>query len=150
MSGIEIAGLVLGGFPILLNCLDYYREGFEPLEEWWNFRTHFIAFVDDIRHQMMRYNENMARLLDPIIADNDSLTTLVRDAHDPRWTDGSLDALLEQRLASEYGRFVRVVMRMEEVVGDLKKLLQIKDGDVRFEHSWLPFPSRTQHGHVLI
>ncbi|KAH0542502.1 hypothetical protein FGG08_003098 [Glutinoglossum americanum] len=132
MSGIEIAGLVLGSFPILLNCLDYYRKGFEPLEEWWNFRTHFIAFVDDIRHQMMRYNENMIRLLDPIIADNDDLNALVQDANDPRWTDGSLAIPLEQRLASECERFIRIIKRMEEVVGDLKRLLQIKDGNVHW------------------
>ena len=134
MSGIEIAGLVLGSFPILLNCLDYYREGFEPLEEWWNFRTHFIVFVDDIRHQMMKYNENMIRLLDPIVPDNSSLTVLVRNPKDPRWTDGSLAGLLEQRLASEHGRFLRIVQRMEGVVGELKKLLRIEEGNVRLKH----------------
>jgi len=130
LTGIEVAGLVLGAFPILLNCLDYYREGFEPLEEWWNFRTHFIAFVDDVRHQMMRYNENMIRLLDPIITDNESLTKLVGNPRDPRWRDGSLDEPLEQHLASEHERFLRIVDRMNEVVEDLKKLLQIKDGRV--------------------
>jgi hypothetical protein len=130
MTGVEIVGFVLGGFPILLNCLDYYREGFEPLEEWWNFRTHFISFVDDIRHQMMRYNENMIRLLDPIISDSDSLTALVRNAKDPRWTDGSLCEALEQRLASEHERFLRIVERMENVVEYLKKLLQIKGSKV--------------------
>ena len=140
MSGVEIAGIVLGSFPILLNCLRYYHDGFEPLEEWWNFRTHFIAFVDDIRHQMMRYNDNMIRLLDPIIADNGSLTMLVQDANDPRWTDGSLDTLLEQRLASEYDRFLRIIKRMEEVVVELKKLLRIQDDGVRRNtiHSSLP------------
>lgn len=130
MSGIEIAGLVLRSFPILLSCLDHCREGFEPLEEWWNFRTHIIAFVDDIEHQMMKYNENIIRLLDPIISDNDTLTALVRNAQDPRWTDGTLDVLLEQRLASEYGRVVRIVKRMEEAMEDLKKLLRIEEDDV--------------------
>ena len=131
MSGIEIAGLVLGSFPIMLNCLDYYRQGFEPLEEWWNFREHFIAFVDDIGHQMMRYNENMLRLLDPIIVESDSLTALVQNAKDPRWTDGSLTHPLEQRLASEHERFLRIIQRMEEEIKDLKKLLGIRDGHVR-------------------
>ncbi len=131
MSGIEIAGLVLGSFPILLNCLDYYREGFEPLEEWWSFRTSFIAFIDDIRHQMMRYHGNMTRLLDPIVTDNESLTTLVGDAKDPRWSDGSLTRPLEQRLASEHGRFLRIVQRMEEEIKGLRKLLGIKNGEVR-------------------
>ncbi|KAI1502965.1 hypothetical protein F5X99DRAFT_407522 [Biscogniauxia marginata] len=133
MSGIEVAGLVLGGFPILLNCLDYYREGFEPLEEWWNFRTQFLAFVDDIRHQMMRYNENMIRLLDPIVTDNESLAKLVEDPTDPRWKDGSLDGPLEQRLFSELDRFLRIIDRMHEVVVGLENLLQIKDGQV----SWV-------------
>ncbi|RMJ18496.1 hypothetical protein BHE90_000418 [Fusarium euwallaceae] len=133
MSGIEVAGLVLGGFPILLNCLDYYRKGFEPLEEWFSFRTHFIAFVDNIRHQMMRYHENMIRLLDPIISDNESLAKLVRDPTDSRWYDHSLDSLLEQRLSSELDRFLRIVGRMHEVMLDLNKLLRIEGGQV----SWV-------------
>ena len=134
MSGFEIAGLLLGSFPIILNCLDYYREGFEPLEEWWYFRTHFITFVDGINHQMMRYNGNMTRLLDPVIVDNDSLITLVQNATDPRWTDGSLTHPLEQRLASELERFLRIIQRMQEEISGLKRLLGIKDGEVRLEH----------------
>ena len=135
MSGIEIAGLVLGSFPVILNCLEYYREGFEPLEDWWNFRTHFIAFTDDIRHQMMRYHENLIRLLDPIIADDAMLHDLVRQAKDPRWTDGSLTQDLEHRLGSEHGRFLRIIQRMEEEIKDLKKLVGIKDGDLSPFHS---------------
>lgn len=130
MSGFEVAGAVLGGFPILLKCLDYYRQGFEPLEEWWNFRTSFVKFVDDIRHQMMRYNENMIRLLDPIIADTESLSSLIQDPKDSRWHDGSLEALLIQRLASEHDRFLRILDRMHGTLADLERLLQIENGEV--------------------
>jgi len=130
MSGIEVAGLVLGAFPILLNCLDYYRKGFAPLGEWWSFRNSFVAFVDDIRHQMMRYNENMVRLLDPIVPDSKSLEALVRDPKDPRWGDRSLDDPLRHRLASEYDRYFRIVGRMHEYMGSLERLLQIEHGKV--------------------
>lgn len=130
MSGIDIAGLILGSFPIIWNCLDYYQEGFEPLEDWWNFRTHFVACVDDVSHQMMRYNENMVRLLGPIVADRESLNKLVRDASDPRWIDGTVTRLLEHRLASERERFLRIIQRMENEIKELKKLLGIKAGDV--------------------
>ena len=130
MSGVEIIGLILGSFPILLNSLEYYRKGFEPLDEWWHFRTRFIAFVDDIEHQMMRYNENMIRLLDPIISNNASLTALILNTNDSRWTDGSLVRLLEERLAGQQGRFMRIVEKMEEIIEKLKKLLQIRDGNV--------------------
>ena len=130
MSGIEVAGLVLGGFPILLNCLDYYREGFEPLEEWWNFRTRFIAFVDDIRHQMMRYHQNLTLLLDPIVSDNTSLAALIGNPTDPRWKDGSLDKALKRRIASELDRFLRIIHRMHDTMEGLYRLLQIEDGQV--------------------
>ncbi|KAK0726731.1 hypothetical protein B0T26DRAFT_691523 [Lasiosphaeria miniovina] len=139
MSGIEVAGLVLGGFPVLLECLSFYRKSFEPLEEWWNFRTHFIAFVDDIRHQTMRYNENLIRLLDPIVTNNEDLLKLVADPADPRWKDGSLDGPLEQRLSSELDRFLRIVSRMKSVMDDLNKLLQIENGKVSWQQpqqSW--------------
>lgn len=78
----------------------------------------------------MRYNENMIRLLDPIIGDNESLAKLVGDPTDSRWNDHSLDTLLEQRLSSEFDRFLRIVDRMHEVMLDLNKLLQIEDGQV--------------------
>lgn len=128
MSGIEVAGLVLGAFPLILSCLDYYREGLEPLEEWWNFRTHFIALIDDVRHQMMKYRKNMLRLLDPIIADTDSLEAMVEDPMDPRWSNKTLGKELEERLSSELDRFIRIVARMHELTLDLYKLLQIEDG----------------------
>lgn len=133
MSGIEIAGLVLGSFPIILNCLDYYREGYEPLEAWWNFRAAFINFVDAIKHQMMRYDDSIKRLLDPIIPDPNSLIRLVQDTKDPRWFDESLNHHLEQRLAGEHGRFLRIMQRMEKDIVGLKKLLGIKDGEVRVQ-----------------
>lgn len=75
----------------------------------------------------------MTLLLDPIISDPYSLNALVQDAEDPRWFDGSLNGLLEQRLASEHGRFLRIVQRMDKEFRELKKLLGIKDGNVRIQ-----------------
>lgn len=133
MSGIEIVGLVLGSFPIILNCLDYYQEGLEPLEEWWHFRAHFIDFVDAIKHQMMRYNESIESLLDPIMPNDESIDRLVGDAKDPLWTSPDLAKRLEQRLAGEHGRFLRIMQRMEKEIKGLKKILGIKDGNVRVQ-----------------
>lgn len=31
MSGVEIVGFVLGGFPLLISAAEHYKEGFEPL-----------------------------------------------------------------------------------------------------------------------
>ncbi|RYP05471.1 hypothetical protein DL765_009835 [Monosporascus sp. GIB2] len=119
MSGIEVAGLVLGGFPILLNCLDYYRKGFEPLEEWWNFRTRFIEFIDNIRHQAMRYNENMYRLLDPIIPDVESLNRMIDLP--------SSDPSFRKNKHNKIERLAKYNQQLQEILGYSERVLQISD-----------------------
>ncbi|RMJ05137.1 hypothetical protein CDV36_014191 [Fusarium kuroshium] len=130
MSGIEVAGLVLGAFPIILNCLDYYQKGFKPLEEWWNFRLHFIEFIDDVRHEMMKYNQNLICLLDPIIADNDRLLSLVNNPNDPFWQDKTFEVHLKERLSNQTDRVFSILQNMHSLMEKLNKLLQIEGGQV--------------------
>ncbi|RSL97551.1 hypothetical protein CEP52_010848 [Fusarium oligoseptatum] len=130
MSGIEVAGLVLGAFPIILNCLDYYQKGFKPLEEWWNFRVHFIEFIDDVRHEMMKYNQNLICLLDPIIADNDRLLNLVNNPNDPFWQDKAFEVHLKERLSNQTDRVFSILQNMHSLMEKLNKLLQIEGGQV--------------------
>lgn len=70
----------------------------------------------------------MIRLLDPIIADNGTLTMLVNDGNASSWTDGSLNDDMKSRLASEHDRFLRVMKRMKDIMTELKGLLKIEDG----------------------
>lgn len=41
MSGIEIAGLVLGAFPVVIEALESYRNAFTALKNWWEFQRTF-------------------------------------------------------------------------------------------------------------
>lgn len=45
MSGFEIAGVVLGAFPIVMSGLERYRKAFEPLKSWWKFQRTFEVFI---------------------------------------------------------------------------------------------------------
>ncbi|RPA83844.1 hypothetical protein BJ508DRAFT_413178 [Ascobolus immersus RN42] len=107
MSGIELAGLVLGGFPLVIEGLRIYRENFENLEQWWEFRKNFIAFADKVQHQRMLYRDNLKKLLDPIIVDTDELQRMISDPDDQLWSDTTLlSDRVKARLGEEYERFV--------------------------------------------
>lgn len=56
MSGFEIVGVVLGGFPLLVSAAEHYGEGFEPLKKWWRFRTDFIDFIDTVDIQKQAFD----------------------------------------------------------------------------------------------
>lgn len=41
MSGIKVAGLILGAFPVVISALEGYRKAFKPLKSWWKFQRTF-------------------------------------------------------------------------------------------------------------
>ena len=63
MSGVEIAGFVLGGFPLLISAAEHYREGFEPLVKWKRFRTDFIGFIDSVDIEKQLFDQMLERFL---------------------------------------------------------------------------------------
>ncbi len=129
MSGFEVVGVVLGALPIIVKCLNKYREGFEPLEQWWMFRTHFSNFVDDFQEQTMEYEMNVESLLDHVITDRDERAVLSQ-FWDERWRNGSLERALKDMLPSEHDRVLYILGRIHKVVGEVEKSLQIQDGRV--------------------
>jgi hypothetical protein len=130
MSGFEIAGIVLGGFPIVLKCLEEYRRVFEPIDDWWHFNHRFNGLVNDIRHQLLLFHVNMSRLLNPIVPSNDDFLQLANNPEDPRWLDGSLDRALQLRLGSEVDRVMDYIQRIYRSIEEVKSLLLIADGQV--------------------
>ena len=130
MSGIEVAGLVLGGFPILLNMLDYYKTCFQPLEEWWKFRREFVAFIDDISQQKMLFEQNLEALLAPIIDTDEEMTRLLQKPTPEAWKQRSLNDALVLRLSVHHERYFRLMERMLETIQKLYKLLGIQSGQV--------------------
>jgi hypothetical protein len=63
MSGVEIAGLVLGGFPLLISACEHYKQGFEPLVKWKRFRREFIGFIDAIDTERLLFDQMLERFL---------------------------------------------------------------------------------------
>ena len=51
-------------------------------EKWWNFRTHFGDFINDIREQVMMYEKNLRDLLNDIITDESELLALMHNPSD--------------------------------------------------------------------
>ncbi|KAK7418604.1 hypothetical protein QQZ08_011188 [Neonectria magnoliae] len=45
MSGFEVAGIVLGAFPILVESCEDLRSAFRSLKSWWRFENDFDNFV---------------------------------------------------------------------------------------------------------
>lgn len=63
MSGIEIAGLVLGALPLILKSVDAYRDGFRRIGTTFNRRQHVAKLARALRLQQHTLEELIKSIL---------------------------------------------------------------------------------------
>lgn len=140
MSGLEIAGLVLGAFPILLNVRDYYKRGRQPLDEFLHFENELVDLLDDIDHEKMVYEYTMNELLKSITCYRLDGNAMLHDIDHPNWKNPIIEEALRDRLSVQYDRFLRVIVRMQKTQRNLCKILGIENGEVVVEIHIQPGP----------
>lgn len=131
ITGIETAGLVLAVFPLLISALEHYREGFEPLKDWWKFRTEFVGFAHIIGRQYLLFEENLEELLSPIVSSDAEMDMLLNNPQHPSWRNPRLEEMLRSRLPKSYERYRYTIDDMMTCMDVLQKKLHMQDGKVR-------------------
>jgi hypothetical protein len=130
MSGIEIAGLVLGGFPLLVSAAEHYKEGWEPLVKWKRFRTEFLHFIDAIDIEKHLFDQMLERFLISADITQAELQLFLTDPNYEGWQRKELAAALEMRLGHSYGAFMSSIRTMNQLMAELQSLLSLRDGKV--------------------
>jgi hypothetical protein len=123
MSGIEVAGLVLGAFPIILHALESYREGAEVLKDWWKIDRAFKKCRQDISYHRILFEGNIERFLLPLVVDDDELKVLMADPAGDGWEDPELETRLKERLPKSYDLFL-------DIIGDMNTLMEALKTDL--------------------
>ncbi|KAF1993824.1 hypothetical protein P154DRAFT_414906, partial [Amniculicola lignicola CBS 123094] len=123
MSGLEVAGVLLGTFPLILSGLEHYRDVAKVAGFWWQIRKKYQKCRDDVRFHEIVYRRNLKELLLPIVLDTEDVNRLVADPGGERWTDPDLQGRLEHRLQESYSLYMGIISEMNERADDLRKEL---------------------------
>lgn len=102
MSGIEIAGLVLGAFPLLIFALESYRESSEVIGNWYRIQRPYRHSVRTIGIQEVQFERNLERFLLPLVVDDAEFKVLMEDPAGKGWEDPDLESRLRTRLPGSY------------------------------------------------
>jgi hypothetical protein len=130
MSGIEIAGLVLGAFPILIYALESYREGAEVVGDWWRIERAYTKCKQDLKYQQLLFEGNIERFLLPFV-DDDELKQLMENPAGTAWEDPELEKKLQERLPKAYDTFLGVMVDINKLMESLKKALSVDNKKFR-------------------
>lgn len=131
MSGIEVAGLILGGLPLLISALEHYATMEELGRTWWKFRREYRKDLDRLRDIQLLYRGNMRTLLAPLQWDGTldvaQVEALLEDPASQGWSDPQVGTVVSQRLGEFSDRYLQILTEMKEVIMKLIKVSKVND-----------------------
>lgn len=107
MSGLEIAGLILGLVPVVQAGIDYHRNSLTGKEMRQLQRTFFT--------QRNIFMNTIEELLAPLVSDA-QLKKLLDDPKGVAWQDLRLSSKLQQHLEGSYLTFKEIMVDVEEMM----------------------------------
>lgn len=123
MSGLEVAGLVLGVLPIAVKALHSYRSILSSVK---NLNHDILALVQDIETEGVRLRTNCELLLDDIVPFH-KIDALLEDPLSPAWKEFDVDYKLRIRLYDSYPKFEEKIRDIQEASSVLKHRLCIEE-----------------------
>lgn len=124
MSGFEIAGVVLGTLPLLVNSAVSVKNGLVKTKSWWRFETTFATFIARLRKEEIAYRQVIKRLLGPTGIPDNQLKRLLEGAETSLWNETKTCEALETRLdVEERSWFHEQLEEMCDIIQMLHDLL---------------------------
>ncbi|KUI68153.1 hypothetical protein VM1G_11585 [Cytospora mali] len=123
MSGIEIVGLVLGIFPMLVNTSIDIRDVFRDVKTWWFFETEFQGFISTVQTEFIKYSMNLNILLGNLNISEDAKVKLQHDPDCKLWNAPQIQAEIKRRIHQEYWHWF--LNHMNDIKGSLAELRKL-------------------------
>ncbi|KAI0903976.1 hypothetical protein F4823DRAFT_568174 [Ustulina deusta] len=131
MSGIEVAGLVLGAFPIATALLEKYRDVAGHVNSWYKIRSEYQRSSYDLEFHRLSFEENLKQLLFPLVSDDGQLQDLIEKPGGPVWNDPALQRALENRLQKSYRVYMEILDEMQQTMQELNKELSVDNAQLQ-------------------
>ncbi|KAM0231193.1 hypothetical protein ACHAP5_011133, partial [Fusarium lateritium] len=129
MSGFEVAGIVLGAFPIAISTVKAGFENYDAiarkLKLFYAFKCEYKICCDDLVFNRLMFKANLRQLLLPLVVSDEKVELLLANPGGPEWRQDELDNLLRRRLSDSYTLFSNYVVKMREMLCDLNSQLML-------------------------
>ncbi|KAF5005212.1 hypothetical protein FDECE_8333 [Fusarium decemcellulare] len=125
MSGFEVAGIVLGAFPLAIAALEKYQEVAERLNLFYAIRSEYKRCHDELGFHQLMFKTNLKRLVLPLAVDDDKIEKLLADPGGAGWKETSIDDHLKKRMKDSYVLYFQYVKEMGAIMDNLKQELAL-------------------------
>ncbi|KAI3319727.1 hypothetical protein HD806DRAFT_525384 [Xylariaceae sp. AK1471] len=127
MSGFEIAGLVLGAYPILYGTAKDLRGVLKKAKTWWFFEREFDDFVSELHKEYISFSQILEILLDPLDLTPAERRRLQEEPDCNLWHETHIHNQVRQRIQSKYHVwFMGQLSEMNTALTELHAMLPIE------------------------
>jgi hypothetical protein len=131
MSGLEVAGVVLGALPLVIAALEHYAQGINTAKRFWRYKTELRSVILQVKTEHRIYLNTLEQLLTGIVR-TEHMAGLVNNPGSDAWRDTQLNDDLKERLSEAHDVYFDNVQAMRSALARMmKKLALDDDGKVR-------------------
>lgn len=131
MSGIEIAGIVLAAFPLLISIFEHYEDVAKAKGLLTGFQDLHLKSMNDIKDEEALFKVNIEILLLPLVADGtitqSEMEQLLAEIGGPRWEDEDLQEALSHRLGTISVRYMKIMQDMQAAIWKLSDAMGVNN-----------------------
>jgi hypothetical protein len=131
MSGFEIAGVVLGAFPIAITALEKYREVAKLWGFWWEIRYEYQKCSSEVKFHRLGFTRNLKQLLLPMVSNQAQILRLLADPGGKEWKEQSIAQQLEDRLQDSYELYFEIIQQLQRTMEELQEVLAVDKMNVQ-------------------
>lgn len=124
MSGVEVAGLVLGAIPLIISALQSYEDLAAPTKAFIHWRRHLKRLIRELYTIHTSYEQAIRLLLKPFV-DLPDQTTMMEDPQSKLWREGDVAETLRDRLGPVYTPFIITIDEVSEILVEIAACLNI-------------------------
>jgi hypothetical protein len=126
MSGVEVAGLVLGALPLLLAGLQFYAEGISVTKRYWKYREEVKSLLGELQTESTVYENSIRTLLLGIVDAKDVAEFLANPGGD-LWKTASFERKLKKRLGTSYDSYLTIIRRIQTTAESFRQKLKLSN-----------------------
>ena len=112
MSGIEVAGIALAVFPILVDGMVRFIDGVQTIKWYRRYRARLQDYADIMGAQSIWYQDTLEELLIDIVQNEEELEVLIAQPTGAIWENPKYRQKLKQRLGRSHEVYLRLSEKM--------------------------------------
>ncbi|GAP91059.1 hypothetical protein SAMD00023353_1502080 [Rosellinia necatrix] len=131
MAGLEVVGVVLGAFPLLISALEKYEEVGRRYGFWRRIRPEYRKCTHDLKYHSDVFQMNLRQLLLPQIADDHLIERMIANPGGEEWKMPEMADLLRAKLQKSYSVYLEIMDQFQETMDELRQELAVESGTIQ-------------------